>query len=55
MATFRYDRRGSGASTLDPGVQPTWDDMVTDAQEALKYLGERGRSTGPAWPLSATT
>jgi pimeloyl-ACP methyl ester carboxylesterase len=28
MATFRYDRRGSGASTLDPGVQPTWDDMV---------------------------
>ncbi|MGI8808148.1 MAG: alpha/beta hydrolase [Acidimicrobiales bacterium] len=46
MATFRYDRRGSGASTLDPGVQPTWDDMVTDAQEALKYLGERGEIDG---------
>ena len=46
MATFRYDGRGSGASTLDPGVQPTWDDMVTDAQEALKYLGERGEIDG---------
>jgi len=46
MATLRYDRRGSGASTLDPGVQPTWDDMVLDAQEALKYLGERGEIDG---------
>ncbi len=46
MATFRYDRRGAGASTLDPGVQPTWEDMVTDAQEALKYLGERGEIDG---------
>jgi pimeloyl-ACP methyl ester carboxylesterase len=46
MATFRYDHRGSGASTLDPGVQPTWEDMVTDAQEALKYLGERGEIDG---------
>jgi len=46
MATFRYDRRGAGASTLDPGVQPTWDDMVTDAQEALKYLAERGEIDG---------
>ncbi len=46
MATFRYDRRGSGASTMEPGQQPTWDDMVTDAQEALKYLGERGEIDG---------
>jgi pimeloyl-ACP methyl ester carboxylesterase len=46
MATLRYDRRGAGASTLDPGVQPTWEDMVTDAQEALKYLGERGEVDG---------
>jgi pimeloyl-ACP methyl ester carboxylesterase len=46
VATFRYDHRGSGASTLDAGVQPTWDDMVTDAQEALKYLGERGEVDG---------
>ncbi len=46
MATFRYDHRGSGATTLDPGVAPTWDDMVTDAQEALKYLSERGEVDG---------
>ena len=36
MATFRYDRRGTGASTLEPGQQATWDDMVADAQEAVK-------------------
>ena len=46
MATFRYDHRGSGASTLDAGTQPTWDDMVTDAQEALKYIGQRGEIDG---------
>jgi pimeloyl-ACP methyl ester carboxylesterase len=46
MATFRYDHRGSGASTLDPGVQPTWEDMVTDAQEALKYIADRGEIDG---------
>ncbi len=46
LATFRYDHRGSGASTLEPGVQPTWDDMVSDAQDALKYLGERGEIDG---------
>jgi len=46
VATFRYDHRGSGASTLDAGVVPTWDDMVTDAQEALKYLAERGEVDG---------
>jgi uncharacterized protein len=46
MATFRYDRRGAGASTLEPGQQPTWDDMVTDAQEALKYFSERGEIDG---------
>jgi len=46
MATFRYDHRGSGASTLEAGQQPTWDDMVSDAQDALKYLGERGEIDG---------
>jgi pimeloyl-ACP methyl ester carboxylesterase len=46
MASFRYDHRGSGASTLEPGQQPTWDDMVTDAQEALKYIGQRGEIDG---------
>jgi len=46
MATFRYDHRGAGASTLDPGQQPTWEDMVADAQEALKYFSERGEIDG---------
>ncbi len=46
MATFRYDHRGSGASTLDAGVAPTWDDMVADAQAALKFFGERGEIDG---------
>jgi len=46
MATFRYDHRGTGASTLEPGVQPTWEDMVVDAQEALKYIGQRGEIDG---------
>ncbi len=46
MATFRYDRRGAGASTLEPGQQPTWEDMVTDAQGALEYLSERGEIDG---------
>jgi len=46
VATYRYDHRGSGASTLDAGVVPTWDDMVTDAQDALKYLSERGEVDG---------
>jgi pimeloyl-ACP methyl ester carboxylesterase len=46
MATFRYDHRGIGASTLEPGQQPTWDDMVVDAQEALKYIGQRGEIDG---------
>lgn len=46
MATFRYDRRGAGASTLEPGQQPTWDDMVSDAQDALTYFSERGEIDG---------
>ena len=46
VATFRYDHRGAGASTLEPGQQPTWEDMVADAQEALKYLGERNEIDG---------
>lgn len=46
VAVFRYDHRGSGASTLDPGTVPTWDDEVADAQAALKYLSERGEVDG---------
>lgn len=46
MATLRYDHRGVGASTLEAGAAATWDDMVTDAQEALKFLGQRGEVDG---------
>jgi pimeloyl-ACP methyl ester carboxylesterase len=46
MATFRYDHRGAGASVLEAGVQPTWDDMVSDASDALKFLGERNEIDG---------
>jgi uncharacterized protein len=47
MATFRYDHRGAGASTLDAGAPaPTWDDMVSDASDALKFLGERQEIDG---------
>ena len=46
MATFRYDHRGTGASTMQPGEVATWDDMVTDAQDALKFMAERGEVDG---------
>jgi hypothetical protein len=46
IATYRYDHRGSGASTLDAGQQPSWDDEVADAQEALKYIAQRGEVDG---------
>lgn len=41
MVTLRYDRRGIGDSQLETGQQLSWDDMVSDAREALKYLSER--------------
>ena len=41
MVTFRYDRRGAGQSRLASGQQLSWDDMVTDARNALTFLGQR--------------
>jgi pimeloyl-ACP methyl ester carboxylesterase len=46
MAAFRYDRRGMGTSKLDPGQQPTFDDMVADAREALLFLSQRSGVDG---------
>ena len=40
MVTLRYDRRGYGASTLS-GKKATYDDIVTDAQNAMKFLMAR--------------
>ncbi len=41
MVTLRYDHRGIGDSQLETGQQLSWEDMVSDAREALKYLSER--------------
>ncbi len=41
LATFRYDRRGAGQSRLAPELALSWDDMVTDARNALAFLGQR--------------
>jgi pimeloyl-ACP methyl ester carboxylesterase len=41
LATFRYDRRGIGASKLQSGKKLSYDDMVTDARDALAFLGQR--------------
>lgn len=41
MAAFRYDRRGAGSSKLEPGQEVTFDDMVSDARNALTYLSQR--------------
>ena len=41
LAAFRYDRRGMGASKLEAAQQPTFEDMVTDAHQALLFLAER--------------
>ncbi|HUR22582.1 MAG TPA: alpha/beta fold hydrolase [Acidimicrobiales bacterium] len=41
MVTLRYDHRGIGDSQLEAGQQLSWDDMVEDAREALKFLSQR--------------
>jgi uncharacterized protein len=41
MVTLRYDHRGVGDSQMEAGQQLSWDDMVEDAREALKFLGQR--------------
>lgn len=41
VVTLRYDHRGIGESQLERDQQLSWDDMVADAKEALKYLSER--------------
>ena len=41
LAAFRYDRRSMGTSKLEPGQQLSFEDMVTDAQEALRLVSQR--------------
>ena len=46
MAAFRYDRRSMGTSKLEPGQQLSFEDMVTDAHEALLFLSQRSGIDG---------
>lgn len=41
LAAFRYDRRSMGVSKMESGEQVTFEDMVTDAHEALLFLSQR--------------
>ncbi|MGH9266118.1 MAG: alpha/beta hydrolase, partial [Acidimicrobiales bacterium] len=41
LAAFRYDRRSMGTSKLEPGQELVFEDMVTDAHEALLFLSQR--------------
>lgn len=47
MVTLRYDRRGIGASKLESGIDPVYEDMVEDARGALRFLAQR-REVGSA-------
>ncbi|HVL27447.1 MAG TPA: alpha/beta fold hydrolase [Acidimicrobiales bacterium] len=47
MVTLRYDRRGIGASKLESGTRPRYEDMVEDARGALNFLAQR-REVGSA-------
>lgn len=46
LAAFRYDRRSMGTSRLEAGQELTFDDMVTDAHEALLFLSQRSGIDG---------
>ncbi len=41
LAAFRYDRRSMGTSKLEPGQELSFEDMVTDAHEALLFVSQR--------------
>ncbi|MFP5318440.1 MAG: alpha/beta hydrolase [Acidimicrobiia bacterium] len=47
MVTLRYDRRGIGASKLESGTKPLYEDMIEDARGALRFLAQR-REVGSA-------
>lgn len=46
LAVLRYDKRGLGESRVAAGVAITYDDLVTDARAALKFLSERTELEG---------
>ena len=46
MAAFRYDRRSMGTSKVEAGEPLTFEDMVTDAHDALLFLSQRSGIDG---------
>lgn len=46
IVSLRYDRRGSQAAQLGPGVPLTWEDLVADARAGLTFLAERRETQG---------
>ncbi len=46
LVTYRYDRRGTGESKLEPGVRLGFDALVEDARAALSLLAQRKETAG---------
>ena len=46
LATYRYDQRGTGESTIEPDVRLSMDDLVADARAALDLLAQRRETAG---------
>jgi pimeloyl-ACP methyl ester carboxylesterase len=46
IVSLRYDRRGSPAAQMGPGVPVTWDDLIGDAKAGLDFLAQRRETQG---------
>jgi pimeloyl-ACP methyl ester carboxylesterase len=46
VASYRYDRRGTGESKLEPDMRLSFADLVTDAKAALDLLAQRRETSG---------
>ncbi|MGH9226914.1 MAG: alpha/beta fold hydrolase [Acidimicrobiales bacterium] len=46
LASYRYDRRGTGESKIEPEVRLSVDDLVADARAGLDMLAQRKETTG---------
>lgn len=46
VASYRYDRRGTGESKLEPDVRLSFADLVADAKAALDLLAQRRETSG---------
>lgn len=46
LASYRYDRRGTGESKIEPDVRLSVDDLVADARAGLDMLAQRRETNG---------